>query len=362
MIAAECLGQGYGSSTALRTFVHAALAHSSWQITIVAPRSRDADERWPDPRLTIVPIDTYGKGRRAQLLRFTADCMSRAWTDIEPDVIISWQPLPSAAVGHVIARKLRVPHIVRTCGPELAHAWSRFPYVTATLGPLTRYLLRGADAVVIKSELERTLLGDSVPAERIRLIPNAVDRKFFVNPRVPGDDCLRLLSVCQLETHKNVDQLIDAVRAVNDTEDAKCSLTIAGDGSQRARLHRAARASNGAVRLLGRVAHHSLPTLYSAHDAFILGSPMEGCSNAVLEAMAAQLPILGTRTALGDLVRDGSNGVLACRPDSIETALRRFVAMEAQRPAMRAAALLAAGEYAPDRLLSAYSALLDDIC
>ena len=51
---------------------------------------------------------------------------------------------------------------------------------------------------------------------------------------------------------------------------------------------------------------------YAAADIFALTSLAEGMSNALLEAMARGLPVLGTRVSgTSDLVRDGLEGALA---------------------------------------------------
>lgn len=364
VIAAETLDGGYGAATALRTFMRAARDYSAWHITLCVPQGRDATDPLPDSRVTIVPVRTHNTGRQTRLLDFAARCACywRVLRDTDPDVIISWQPLPSAFIGSGLARMLRVPHIIRTCGPELARMWSPFPTTTVASKPFTRRLLRGADTVVVKSRLERELLNPTVPTSRIYHIPNAVDDRFFVTPRTSVTHETKLLSVCQLESHKHVNRLIDSVRAVNDAGAQRCTLTIVGDGSKRAAVHRAAAASNGAVRLLGRATHETLPGLYATHDAFFIGSSMEGCSNAVLESMAAQLPVVGTRMALGDLVNDEFNGILAESPYELETALRRFIKQQSCWPGMRAAAWRTAIEHTPARLVSSYSELLDGIC
>jgi glycosyltransferase involved in cell wall biosynthesis len=213
--------------------------------------------------------------------------------------------------------------------------------------------LARADAVVVKSEIEY-LMVETIAKGSVHRIANAVGREFVAVTRVRGQDETSLLTVCQLEVHKGVATLLAALRGM------RCRLTVVGDGSQRDRLRRAAAASGVRVDFLGRVPHSELPAIYASHGAFVLASTLEGCSNAVLEALAAGLPVIGNRSALSDLVEDGVDGVLADAPDerSLVAALRRFLDPGTDREAMSAAARNRAEPHSPERLAAEYAVLL----
>ncbi|WP_372496857.1 glycosyltransferase family 4 protein [Kibdelosporangium philippinense] len=367
IFSAECLSEGYGSATALRTFIDAALEYSSWRLTLVVPRSAQDGQANAASRVRVLSIPRLGiRNRRGQILGYAMLGSWRIMTESisKPNVVISWQPIPAGAMGALASKLYRVPHIVRTCGPELARQWSRFPLITLASKPLTKRLLRGADAVVIKSKLERALIDRYVIEQRAHLIPNAVGRQFFVTPRGHDDTTTRFLTVCQLESHKGVKKLIAAFATVTSKISKQCSLTIVGDGSQRSHLQRAALATNADIKFLGRVPHTRIPDLYASHDVFILPSVMEGCSNATLEAAAAGLAVIGTRTAVGDLVDDGVNGMLSRAADepSLAEAIERFLALDSQRESMRAAARRTVEIHHPERLLRSYGELLASLC
>jgi glycosyltransferase involved in cell wall biosynthesis len=361
---AERIADGYGSATALRTFLQAVLDYSDWHLTVVAPKTAgDVWQHYPGERarFVFIPVD-HRTSRRTQLLRYVTLAFREgvALAPLHADAVVSWQPMPAGLVGAAASRAGRVPHVVRTCGPELARSWSRFPAVTAAMMPATRRLLRRADAVVVKSEVERRLVGSSL-AGRVHLIPNAVGREFFVPCRAYHDNVTRLLTVCQLEAHKGVARLIAALAG---TQPRRCWLTVIGDGSRRPELERAATTTGVHAEFLGRLPHSELPALYAAHDAFVLPSVLEGCSNAVLEAMAAGLPVIGTRSALSDLVDDGVNGILAEGPDehSFMQAIERFLLAPAARPSLRHAARQRAAKHTPERLFVSYRDLFGGIC
>jgi len=71
-----------------------------------------------------------------------------------------------------------------------------------------------------------------------------------------------------------------------------------------------------------------VPAVLAATDVFVLASLWEGMPNAVLEAMAAAVPVVATRVeGTVDLVEDGSTGVLVMPRDvpGLVTAVQRLL-------------------------------------
>ncbi|MBI2362852.1 MAG: glycosyltransferase family 4 protein, partial [Elusimicrobia bacterium] len=88
----------------------------------------------------------------------------------------------------------------------------------------------------------------------------------------------------------------------------KPRLVAAGSGTEEAALREAARAA-GADLLLLPVQEDPAP-LYRACDAFVLPSVSEGLSNALLEAMATGLAVVGSRVGgTAEAVQDGVTGL-----------------------------------------------------
>ncbi|HEX2505174.1 MAG TPA: glycosyltransferase [Gaiellaceae bacterium] len=78
---------------------------------------------------------------------------------------------------------------------------------------------------------------------------------------------------------------------------------------------------NGSVRFAGLVGRERLAELYGEADAFCLPSERDGVPMALLEAMAAGLPVVATRVGgIGDLVVDGETGLLVGPGDSVAVA------------------------------------------
>jgi glycosyltransferase involved in cell wall biosynthesis len=356
---------GYGSATALRLFLAAAAQHTDWEVVTVVPAGRGTSGHDYDEDVVRLAC---GRGRITQLivfpLRATVIALGRAARGA--DVIFSWQPLPTALAGWIAARRHGRPHVVRTCGPELHSRWSRFPVLSILARPLTTRLLTSADAVVVKCRLELWLLPRRVRRTRVHLVPNAVARPTAARPSPAEPQAKakpRLLAVAQLEAHKGIDRLIDAVAVAAQEHEGGLRLTVVGDGSRRARLQLLARQTGADVAFAGKVPADRMAAVYSRHDALVVASVMEGCSNACLEALASGLPVIGPRLALDGLVYDGRNGILAAQADTADmtTAIHRFVHLRERWGAMQEAARAVAEQHRTGDLIDAYGLLLSTL-
>lgn len=157
---------------------------------------------------------------------------------------------------------------------------------------------------------------------RCATIPNAVDASVF-KPSNKTAAKLRwglsgpvFLYVGRLEPEKRVPEI---VRAFREMADGRCTLVIAGDGSEREIVQEEATGSN--VVFLGAVRRSDMPSLLNAADAVVLFSRREGLPSAALEALACGTPVLATPVgAIPGLVRDGENGRLVfSRADLVDS-------------------------------------------
>jgi glycosyltransferase involved in cell wall biosynthesis len=134
-----------------------------------------------------------------------------------------------------------------------------------------------------------------------------------------------------------VKRLDIAVHSVAEMPSVPVRLLIAGDGPDRARLEReiAASGNPAAVRLLGW--REDVPELLTAADAFVFPSRTEGMPNAVLEALAAGLPVVASDIpALRELCGDERRFVLVAEdtPRAFATELTRLYEDPAGRQAL----------------------------
>jgi len=172
------------------------------------------------------------------------------------------------------------------------------------------------------------------------------------------------LSVGRLAPEKNQAFLLAAfARVAAALPDAR--LVLAGDGDDRPRLARLADRLGlaGRVRFLGAVPPERLAGYHQAADLFLFPSTSETQGLALLEAMAAGLPVVAVRSdAAQDLLGEDRGGVLA--PEDADRYAAAVIALwrapEWRRRAAHAARERAA-DYAPERCAAALLACYQDL-
>ncbi len=228
----------------------------------------------------------------------------------------------SNVLGLLLARR-RPMRLVTT-----VHGWVRRTWKTPLYYALDRRALRRYEAVVCVSEdLERECLRLGVARERCRLVRNGVDTATFER-REPREAVRRRLGVPptrtvvgaagRLSAEKGFDLLLDAVAGLIE-RGHDIEVRIAGDGDGLARLReRAARPPlAGRAAILGY--RSDIIGFYHDLDVFVVSSLREGLPNALLEALALEVPAVATRVAgVPALVEDGVNGLLV-EPGSAAT-------------------------------------------
>lgn len=230
-----------------------------------------------------------------------------------------------AALG--ACRSLGVPVVLRAegGGPSGDCAWQAHHPLG---GAIRRRCARRAAAIVTPSEaLEHELTNLGYPAELLERIPNGVP---LPEPRSPerqvrarvslalANPALRFgprdrltLYTGRLHPLKGLDTLVTAwMQVARDHPHEK--LWLVGEGPEEKRLTEqiAAAGLEGQVSLTG--AFDSVDDLLLAADRFVLPSHEEGMSLALLEAMAAGLPVIASDIAGNRaLVEHNVQGMLA---------------------------------------------------
>jgi glycosyltransferase involved in cell wall biosynthesis len=234
------------------------------------------------------------------------------------------------------------------------------PDKSAAMIGLQRASYAFAHCVVANSDAAASRLRrERVRGERITVIANGIDLDRFTT-RAPRSQLRRVITVANLRREKGHDVLIDAtvvlLRRHPDLE-----FRIVGGGPRRAELSALADARGvaGRVQFLGH--RDDVPALLAESDLFVLPSRSEACPNAVIEAMAAGLPVVATGVGgILELIRDGTTGVLV--PPDDRDALTSAVQSLIDDPS-RAAALARAGRqtvvarFSFERMVSAFEAL-----
>ena len=234
---------------------------------------------------------------------------------------------------------------------------------------------RGAGTISISQEVQRTWLEGPLSALLRRrparaVIPNPVDldRIDDACARDRGatraelgipDDAELIVNVGRFVEQKGQRHLVDAFARVLDAR-PRAWLALVGYGPLEGRLRARADALGVASRTTFAIHRHDAPRILAAGDVFAFPSLWEGLGVAVLEAMAAGLPVIATdRPPLTEVVDHGRTGLLTpvADADALAGALIGLLG-DGGRAALLAAAGRAAvrQRYAPERVACEYDA------
>jgi glycosyltransferase involved in cell wall biosynthesis len=179
-----------------------------------------------------------------------------------------------------------------------------------------RVAYRTAHAVVANSTAcAEHLKKEGVPEDSIRLIPNGVDTAVFAAPRARRA-LRRIVTVANLRPEKGHDVLVDAAPQILAAH-PDAEFLIAGSGPRASQIaaRAAARGVSDRFHFLGECS--DIPQLLAESDIFALPSRSEGLPNAVMEAMAAGLPVVATRVGgIPELIASGVTGTIVPPGDS----------------------------------------------
>jgi glycosyltransferase involved in cell wall biosynthesis len=254
-----------------------------------------------------------------------------------PDVLLPYCGLPNVACGLVW----------RYTGATTC-IWNQRDVLPFTLGDgLARRAVRNTPVLVSNSHHGATHLADelSVPDGRVSVIPNGVELPPARASRAEWrarlgayDHDFVVCALAHFHERKDHVTLVRAWRASATRlaeEGASGLLVLAGrnDGRREsvAALVRELDLERS-VRFTGDV--DDVAGLLGSVDAVVLSSPAEGCPNAVLECMAAGLPVAGTDVA-GVREAVGEDGLAFLAPAGDADALGAVLVRLAREPELR---------------------------
>ena len=204
---------------------------------------------------------------------------------------------------------------------------------------LIRFLLRHAERVIALSPQWREELAGLEPSSRIVVIPNPVEVPAWQASLAEAPPVVLFLG--ELRERKGVHDLLRAWPGVLETAPgARLALCGAGSADEILALARSLGVESS-VRLLGWIEGEVKEALLRKAWMLALPSHVEALPMAVLEALAAGVPVVATRVGgIPAAVEDGRSGLLIAPRDvgALSAALASLICDGATRTAMGRAA------------------------
>jgi glycosyltransferase involved in cell wall biosynthesis len=174
--------------------------------------------------------------------------------------------------------------------------------------------------ILVFSRKDADLVAALAPGVPVQTFPNAIRTADFAagDPSLAKDEPRSaagktVLCLCRMIRQKGVFDLLEAVPDIlKECEDT--TFVLAGDGPVLAELREAARRKGleKSVRLPGHLSYADVRKALGAADVFALPTYyMEGMPTAILQAMAAGLPVVASPAGgIAEVVKDGVHGFI----------------------------------------------------
>jgi glycosyltransferase involved in cell wall biosynthesis len=232
----------------------------------------------------------------------------------KPVILHAWM-IHANILGRIVGRLNRVPVVIisrRTQNLDgVGREW------------VNRKLSGWSDATIAVSECVRQVeiarartdpakvitIHNGIEAEQYRQIDSMVSDRIRRELHTPLEAVV-IASVGRLHPVKGFANLLTAMKSIH-ARFPDVFLWLVGDGEQRTALEAQVRQLGLENVVVFAGMRRDIPEILTAVDIFTLASHVEGMPNAVLEAMAAGLPVVATQVGgVPEIVVDGQTGLL----------------------------------------------------
>lgn len=332
-------------------------------------RGQESNHFIETARRESIPVHTIAE--RGPYDRAAARGLSELVARLKPDLIQT-----HAVKSHFLARLAGLPRRAPWIAFHHGYTW---PALRARLySQLDRWSLRAAVKVLTVSRpFRQELQAKGVRAERIEIVHNAIRPDWGAEGRKPANaaelrvamkiapDRNVILIVGRLSREKDHLTLLDAVARLRPR--FAPHLVIVGEGPERERIEERIRALGLEESVILTGQRDSAEPYYGIADVAVLSSWSEGSPNALLEAMAARVPVVATAVGgVPEIVTHGESALLVEPGDAGRLAASMERLLEDPRLASALAGRareLIQERYTPEertrRLVEIYSGILD---
>jgi glycosyltransferase involved in cell wall biosynthesis len=313
-----------------------------------------------EQRLKQADIPMWHLGKRPGFDPKLFVSLDRVFREVRPHVVHT----------HLSVLRYALPGLLRRRVPVVVHTLHNLAeYETDTFGQVVQWF--AFRKLVLPVAISREVAASFKRVYRLEckaMVPNCIpvdnyrrsmaDRVRWREKERFGSDVFLFICVGRLEPQKNPLLLVEAFEAL---DDPRAHLVMLGEGSLRGQLTAYIREHGleRRVHLLGQ--RNEIPECLAASDVFVLSSNWEGNPLAVMEAMAAGLPVVSAGVGgVPELVESGQQGLLIRPGDraGFTNALRTMLNNPEKRAAMaNAARARAMAAFNVDRMTQGYADL-----
>ncbi len=200
------------------------------------------------------------------------------------------------------------------------HVWHGFDRKLRFYERLDAFILRFAErAVAVSDEIQQDLIKKGIPQIKIKVINNGINIQQF-NPAGSNNGLRRSLGVndtdvlvtniSRLSPEKGHEALLKAAKEIT-AKNAQVKFLIVGDGQLLQKLKSNAQDSGLDGKVIFTGIRRDISDILRVSDIYVNSSFIEGLPITILEAMAAQLPVVATKVgAVPKVIKNEVNGIL----------------------------------------------------
>ena len=256
-----------------------------------------------------------------------ARCLLPHVRSFAPDLIFSIFLYPDGYAALQIGKALSVPVVAMGIGSDIHSIGDRISAMH------TRRLLREVNFLVtVSDDLRKRAVAMGATPEKTSAIANGCNLSVFhVGDRLEARQKLRIdptseaiVYIGRMDVKKGLRELVEAATALR-PQRPKLHVYLVGEGPDRSLIESAIETNNatGYIHAMPACSFDDVAVWMTAADLVTLPSYMEGCPNAVLEALACGRPVVATRVGgIPEIMSDACGRLVPPRdPAALASAL-----------------------------------------